>query len=80
MQPIVALHNYMKEHFPRTLRDEVLCTCGAGNHVRIFFFRVEGQPVTVVLPEGMGLTAHQLGEAIGSSRVEALPDLELDGI
>ena len=41
MKPILALHNYMKEHFPRTLRDEVLCTCGAGNHVRLLFFRVD---------------------------------------
>lgn len=32
MKPILALQSYMKEHFPRTLRDEVLCTCGAGNH------------------------------------------------
>lgn len=80
MKPILALHNYMKEHFPRTLRDEVLCTCGAGNHVRLFFFRADGQPVTVVVPEGLSLTAEQLGDAIGSARVEALAEPELEGI
>jgi prolyl-tRNA editing enzyme YbaK/EbsC (Cys-tRNA(Pro) deacylase) len=80
MKPILALHNYMKEHFPRTLRDEVLCTCGAGNHVRIYFFRVDGKPATVVIPEGMGITAEQLAESIGSTRVEALAETELDGI
>ncbi len=80
MKPILALHNYLKEHFPRTLRDEVLCTCGAGNHVRISFFRVDGQPVTVVLPEGVELKAEQFAQSIASSRVEALSEKELDGI
>ncbi len=80
MKPLMALHSYMKEHFPRTLRDEVLCTCGAGNHVRVSFFRVDGQPATVVLPEGIGLSAEQLSDSIGSSRVEALEEPELDSI
>lgn len=80
MNPILALHNYMKEHFPRTLRDEVLCTCGAGNHVRIFFFRVDGKPVAVVIPEGLGLSAQQLADSIGSAGVEAMPEKELDAI
>ena len=80
MKPFLALHEYMKEHFPRTLRDEVLCTCGAGNHVRLLFFRVDGQPVTAIVPEGLSLNAEQLGESIGSKQVHALEEPELDGI
>ena len=80
MKPIVALHEYMKEHFPRTLRDEVLCTCGAGNHVRILFFRVDGKPVTVILPEGVTLNAEQLEDSIGTAHVEALLEPELESI
>ena len=80
MKPILALHEYMKEHFPRTLRDEVLCTCGAGNHVRILFFRVDGQPVSTVLPEGVTLSAEQLEGSIGAGHVEALPEPELESI
>ncbi|MBI3664381.1 MAG: YbaK/EbsC family protein [Acidobacteria bacterium] len=80
MKPILALQSYMKEHFPRTLRDEVLCTCGAGNHVRLLFFRVDGQPVTVVISEGVELSTAQLADAIGSSRVQLLQEPELDAI
>jgi len=80
MKPIIALHNYLKLHFPRVLRDEVLCTCGAGNHVRLLFFRVNGQPATVVLPEGIDVTAEQLGQAIGGGKVECLAERDLDVI
>jgi prolyl-tRNA editing enzyme YbaK/EbsC (Cys-tRNA(Pro) deacylase) len=78
MKPILALRDFMKEHFPRTLRDEVLCTCGAGNHVRLLFFRVDGQPATVVIPEGFDLSAEQLTASIGHARVEKLVDEEID--
>jgi prolyl-tRNA editing enzyme YbaK/EbsC (Cys-tRNA(Pro) deacylase) len=80
MKPILALHDYMKEHFPRTLRDEVLCTCGAGNHVRIQFFRADGQPVSAIVPEGVSVSAEQLEESIGAGHVEALLEPELEAI
>jgi prolyl-tRNA editing enzyme YbaK/EbsC (Cys-tRNA(Pro) deacylase) len=65
-------------HFPNVLRSEVLCTCGAGNHVRIAFFRVNHLPVAVVLPEGAELTAQAFAEAVIGAQVEPIANGELD--
>jgi prolyl-tRNA editing enzyme YbaK/EbsC (Cys-tRNA(Pro) deacylase) len=78
MNPLRALHDLLDQHFPQTVKDEVLCTCGTGNHVRVAFFRVNSQPAAVVLPEGADLMPQHLAEAIGGATVEAIPMTELE--
>jgi prolyl-tRNA editing enzyme YbaK/EbsC (Cys-tRNA(Pro) deacylase) len=78
VKPIQALHEFLQIHFPNVLRSEVLCTCGAGNHVRIVFFRVNHLPAAVVLPEGADLSAEALSQAVAGADVEPLPVDDLD--
>jgi len=80
MNQLSALRGYLEQHFPHTIDTEGECTCGAGNHVRVSFFRVDGQPVAAVTPEGAGLTADELRDVLGSSRVESFSDTEWDQI
>jgi hypothetical protein len=80
MKELRTLREYLDQHFPHTVGEEPRCTCGAGNHVRVSFFRVNGQPAVTIVPEGMPLTPQQLREAIGCGRAEALTDTELDDI
>lgn len=75
-----ALRNYLRQHFPEEIHNEPWCTCGSGNHVRIFLFRVDSQPATVIVPEAHGLTADQLSHALGGAQVEPLAEDELDAI
>jgi hypothetical protein len=74
MNQLGALRGYLEQHFPRTTGLQPQCTCGAGNHVRVCFFRVDGQPASVVIPEGASLTAAELQEVLGCDRVEPLTE------
>jgi prolyl-tRNA editing enzyme YbaK/EbsC (Cys-tRNA(Pro) deacylase) len=78
MKPLQMLHTFLEQHFPHTTKDEVLCTCGAGNHVRVLFFRVNKQPVSVIVPEGADLLPEQFAEAIGHADVQPMTEAELD--
>jgi prolyl-tRNA editing enzyme YbaK/EbsC (Cys-tRNA(Pro) deacylase) len=80
MKPLKTLQIFLEQHFPHTVKDEVLCTCGAGNHVRVQFFRVNHQPASVILPEGASLEPEHLSHAIGGAEVEPLPEEELNGV
>jgi len=80
MSQLSALRAYLEQHFPHTVGTEGECTCGAGNHVRVCFFRVDGQPVSAIIPEGADLTADGLREALGSSRVEPFSEAEWDQV
>ena len=76
MSHLGALRTFLEAYFPRTTAEEQQCTCGAGNHVRLRYFRVNGQPVTAVIPEGANLTAQDLRVAMGCAWAESLPDEE----
>ncbi len=80
MQLQRALRNYMRQYFPREVHNEPWCTCGSANHVRTLLFRVNGQPTTVVVPEGCELSAAQMRRAIPGAQVEPLAPDELDAI
>jgi len=80
MNALGALRTYLEQHFPRTTDEELRCTCGAGNHVRIRHFRVSGQPAAVVIPEGATLTASDFGQVLSMDRVEPLLESELDEV
>lgn len=80
MNPLGALRIYLEQHYPHTTGEELRCTCGAGNHVRIRHFRVSGQPAAAVIPEGAALTAADFGEALGMTDVQPLMDAELDEV
>ncbi len=75
-----ALRNYLRQHFPGNVHTEPWCTCGSANHVRVFLFRVNGQPATAIVPEGCELSAVQLGRALPGAQVEQLTEEELDAI
>ena len=75
-----ALRNHLRQHFPREVHNEPWCTCGSANHVRAFLFRVNGQPATVVVPEGCELSSTQMRRAIPGAQIEALAPEELDAI
>jgi prolyl-tRNA editing enzyme YbaK/EbsC (Cys-tRNA(Pro) deacylase) len=77
MKPIRVLHDLLKQEFPNTVKDEVLCTCGAGNHVRVLFFRIDHEPAAVILPEGADLDPADFAEAVGG-HVERLEAGELE--
>jgi hypothetical protein len=57
MKPQLALRNYLKQRMPGAVHKERWCTCGSANHVRVLLFRVNGQPTTVIIPEGCELKA-----------------------
>ena len=78
MKEVEILRHYLEQHFPQTVSEEEKCTCGAGNHARICFFRANGQPLATILPEGAKLTADELRQAIGCIRAERLDAAELD--
>lgn len=78
MKPLQTLHVFLEQHFPYSVKDEVLCTCGAGNHVRVLFFRVNHQPATVIIPEGADLLPEHLAAAIGRAEVTPMIPEELD--
>lgn len=80
MTQLSALRAYLEQHFPQTVGTESACTCGAGDHVRVCFFRVDGQPVSAILPEGAELTPTGLREALGSARVEPFTEAEWDQV
>ena len=80
MNQLAALRTYLEQHFPRTTGTEEKCTCGAGNHVRVRFFRVDGNPVTAVIPEGADLAPDELREAVGCRSVGVLSEAEWDAI
>ncbi|HWQ03370.1 MAG TPA: hypothetical protein VNL38_02725 [Candidatus Nitrosotenuis sp.] len=78
MKTLRVLRDYLQQHYPNTLRDEVLCTCGAGNHVRVVFFRVNHLPAAIILPEGADVTAETLASSIPGASVEPLAAEEVD--
>ncbi|HLE37031.1 MAG TPA: YbaK/EbsC family protein [Candidatus Acidoferrales bacterium] len=80
MKPLVVLRDYLVRQFPQDIHQQDNCTCGAANHVRIQFFRVEGRPAVAVFPEGMAVDCERLSHALGSPQVEPLPEEELDAI
>ena len=80
MNQLAALRNYLEQYFPRTTGTEAKCTCGAGNHVRVCFFRVDGHPVTAVIPEGACLTPDDLRETLGCRTVAPLTEAEWEAI
>lgn len=73
-----SLRTYMELHFPHEVRGEPWCSCGAGNHVRIAMFRVNGQPAAAVFPEGCEINDTLLRRAMPRSNVEPLLEAELD--
>jgi len=75
-----ALREYLQQHFPTEVHKEPWCTCGSANHVRMFVFRINGQPATVLVPEGCDLPSAQLGRAIPGAQVEPMAEAELDAI
>lgn len=80
MHALGALRTYLEQHYPHTTGEELRCTCGAGNHARIRYFRVDGHPVTAIVPEGASLTAWDLREAIGCAAIEPLLEREMEEI
>jgi len=84
MNTLGALRGYLEQHHPKATQGELRCTCGAGNHVRVIFFRVNGQPASVLLPEGAWLSAQELQDALGGPReiwrVEPIPPAEMNFI
>lgn len=79
MTYLQALRRFLEEHFPGQVSTQQECTCGQENHVRVIFFRVNGQPATAVIPESAGLSALELSDVIGG-RVERITLAELDAI
>ena len=80
MNQLTALRTYLEQHFPKAIQGEGECTCGAGNHVRVCFFRVDGQPVSAIIPEGAGLTTDELRGALGCLRVEPFSNGDWDQV
>lgn len=80
MTMLGALRIYLEQHFPHTVGEEAACSCGASNHVRVRYFRVNGQPAAAIIPEGSTLTAGDLAEATGTRQVEPLLEEELSEI
>lgn len=80
MKLMQALHDYLQKYFPVTLWEVPYCTCGDANHVRVLFFRVNGQPATAVIPEEADLTPQQFAAASGCFDVRPLAESELEGI
>jgi prolyl-tRNA editing enzyme YbaK/EbsC (Cys-tRNA(Pro) deacylase) len=78
MKPLQSLRSFLELHYPGTTHEEPLCTCGAGNHVRVIFFRVNHMPAAVVLPEGASLDCQHLAEALKSSSVEPITVAEME--
>ena len=80
MNTLAALRGYLEQHHPHSVRGELRCTCGAGNHVRVLFFRVNGQPASVLIPEGAWISAQELQDILGKDRVEPIPPADLNFI
>jgi hypothetical protein len=74
------LRQHLRLYSRLDVRNEPICSCGAPNHARVFCFRVNGEPVTVIAPETCELSEPQLSDAVGNARVEPLPARELDSI
>jgi len=72
------LWNDLSLRFRRDVHREPTCTCGAPDHARLLLFRVDGQPVTVIIPEAYELSAQALSRVLGGARVEPMSAAELD--
>jgi Aminoacyl-tRNA editing domain len=72
------LWNDLRLRFRRDVRNEPTCSCGAADHACMHLFRVDGQPVTVVVPEAYELSAARFSRALGGARVEPMSAAELD--
>jgi len=80
MKPLTVLRDYLTQYFPQDIHGQEECTCGAANHVRVQFFRVEGRPCVVLFPEGATVDCDRLKVALGAPQVEPLSEKELNGI
>ena len=74
------LWNDLRLRFRRDVHREPACSCGAPDHARMVLFRVDGQPVTVVVPEAYELSTSALSRVLGGARVEAMSAADLDFI
>jgi len=74
------LRNHLRLHFPLDIHREPECSCGDPNHARNVLFRVNGEPASVVVPEGYEITAARLSQALAGARVEPMLESELDAI
>jgi prolyl-tRNA editing enzyme YbaK/EbsC (Cys-tRNA(Pro) deacylase) len=73
-----ALRDYLRQHFPGNVHTEPWCTCGGPNHVRVFLFRVNGQPASVLVHEACELPATQLRRALPGAQIEPLTEEEFE--
>lgn len=76
MRPVELLRRYLEPQLAE-LTAEAKCTCGAVNHARVRWFRVNGLPTAAVIPESRELTAEDLSLLLGA-RVEPLLENELE--
>lgn len=73
-----ALREHLRQFDADAIHSEPWCSCGSPNHARIFLFRVNGQPVTALVPESCDLTAETFGEVLRDARIELINEAELD--
>ena len=80
MKMLQSLREYLIPFAHSHLRNEPLCTCGDSNHVRILLYRLEGRPITVIVPEDAQVTPELVAQALVGQRIETLREEEMDAI
>jgi len=80
MKPLLALRGFLEQHFPKSVRGEPKCTCGAGNHVRVLFFLVDDQPASAIIPEASRINADELQRVLGARRVQPLAITDVESV
>lgn len=78
MHQLVLLRSFLEQHFPHTVEEENRCTCGAANHVHVRFFRLDGVPAAVVIPEGTRVEAEAVQQAAGCHKAQEVSDNEVE--
>lgn len=73
-----ALREHLRQYNPDAIHAEPWCSCGSPNHARIFLFRVNGQPVTALVPESYDLTTEAFARVLPDSEIELISEAELE--